>query len=154
MQGLIRNPKDFWSGVLFLVLGLGFLIIGQDYSFGTARRMGPAFFPTLLAAILCIIGVAVILRGVIGRGEPITGFALKGLVLVTVSCIVFAITVRGAGLVAAVGLLTLISAVASVHFKLKNTVIMIVVLGVFCALVFVKALGLPIPILGPWLGGN
>ncbi len=154
MQGLIRNPKDFWSGVLFLVLGLGFLIIGQEYSFGTARRMGPAFFPTLLAAILCIIGVAVILRGILTRGEPITGFALKGLVMVTVSCVVFGIIVRGAGLVAAVAVLTLVSAIASVHFKLKNTIIMMVVLGAFCAVVFVKALGLPIPILGPWLGGN
>ncbi|WP_430398302.1 tripartite tricarboxylate transporter TctB family protein [Ferrovibrio sp.] len=154
MQGLIRNPKDFWSGALFLALGLGFLIIGQDYSFGTARRMGPAFFPTVLAAILCVIGVAVIVRGLLTRGEPITGFALKGLVLVTVSCIAFAVTVRGAGLVASVALLTLISAIASVHFKLKATIIMMVVLGAFCALVFVKALGLPIPILGPWLGGN
>jgi len=154
MQGLIRNPKDFWSGILFLALGLGFLWVGQDYAFGTARRMGPAFFPTVLAAILCVIGLVVVVKSFLTPGQPITGFALKGLVMVTLGCIAFAVLIRGAGLAAAVAVITLVSALASVHFKARNVIIMMIVLAGFCSLVFVKALGLPIPIIGAWLGGN
>lgn len=154
MQGLIRNPKDFWSGLLFLVVGLGFLWVGQDYSFGTARRMGPAFFPTLLSGALCLIGAVVMLRGFITQADRISGFAGKGLVLITIACVIFGMLVRQGGLAVSVALLVLVSAIASVHFKVKNTVIMMLVLALFCALVFVKGLGLPIPIIGPWLGGE
>ncbi len=154
MQGLIRNPKDFWSGLLFLILGLAFVWVGQDYQFGTARRMGPAFFPVILAAALCLIGVAVMLRGVMTQGERITGFAAKGLVLIIIACIVFGILVRQGGIAISVAMLVAVSAAASVHFKIRNTVIMMAVLAGFCVIVFVKGLGLPIPIIGPWLGGD
>lgn len=149
----IRNPKDFWSGMLFLVIGLAFLYVSQDYAFGTARRMGPSFFPTALSVILSLIGVATIIRSFLEDGEKIQGFALKGLIMITVGSIVFGIVVRGAGIVAGVALITLITAYASVKFHWRTAIIMAVVLAAFCAVVFVYALGLPIPIIGPWIGG-
>ena len=53
----IRNPKDFWAGLLYVVLGLAAVYIAQDYEMGTATRMGPGYFPTLLGGFLALIGV-------------------------------------------------------------------------------------------------
>jgi len=149
----IRNPKDFWSGILFLVIGLAFLVVAQDYAFGTARRMGPSFFPTVLSVILAVIGVVTIVRSFLTDGEKIQGFALKGLILITLGSIIFGVVIRGAGMIAGVALITLITAYGSVKFHWRTAIIMAVVLAAFCAVVFVYALGLPIPIIGPWIGG-
>ncbi|WP_374632986.1 tripartite tricarboxylate transporter TctB family protein [Ferrovibrio sp.] len=152
MQGLIRNPKDFWSGVMFTAVGLAFAWISQDYQFGSARRMGAGFFPMVLALILAALGAFITLRALFTEGEGIRGLALKGLLLVPIGCLIFAATVRGGGILLSVGLLVLVSAAASVHFKLRTAAIMMVVLAAFCALVFTIALGLPIPMVGPWFG--
>ncbi len=152
MQGLIRNPKDFWSGVMFVAVGLGFAWIAQDYQFGSARRMGPGFFPMVLALLLAALGTFITLRALFTSGERFQGLAVKGLILVPLGCAIFAATVRGGGLMIAVGLLVLVTAAASVHFKLRTAAMMIVALAAFCAVVFSIALGLPIPIIGPWFG--
>ncbi len=47
----IRSPKDFWTGVIYVGFGAAAWWIARDYSFGTASRMGPGYFPTVLAAI-------------------------------------------------------------------------------------------------------
>ncbi|MFL6716596.1 MAG: tripartite tricarboxylate transporter TctB family protein, partial [Burkholderiaceae bacterium] len=49
---LIRNQKDFWSGVMFAAFGLFFAGFGTRYTFGSAARMGPGYFPTVLGVIL------------------------------------------------------------------------------------------------------
>ena len=46
----IHNPRDFWSGVLFTLLGVGALVIGSKYTLGTAARMGPGYFPRILGS--------------------------------------------------------------------------------------------------------
>ena len=47
-MALIRHPKDFWAGVLFIVLGGGACLIALDYTMGSAGRMGPGYFPRSL----------------------------------------------------------------------------------------------------------
>ena len=45
----IKNSKDFWSGVMFIGTGLFFMLWAIfNYQMGTAVRMGPAYFPTVL----------------------------------------------------------------------------------------------------------
>jgi hypothetical protein len=58
VPAFIRHPKDFWSGIVFLFFGLAAIIIGQDYEMGSAGRMGPAYFPTVLGGLLSLIGAA------------------------------------------------------------------------------------------------
>ncbi len=41
MASAIRNPKDLYSGLLFMAFGLAAVIMGRDYPMGTAVRMGP-----------------------------------------------------------------------------------------------------------------
>lgn len=152
MPSFIRNPKDFWSGVIFVLFGAAAVLIGRDYSMGTAGRMGPAYFPTILGSLLAILGLVAILRSLLRPGEAIQRFAVKEIILVIVAVLLFGILVRGAGLMPAVILLVMLSAYASAKFKLAPTALLAVGLAVFAILVFVKGLGLPMPILGPWFG--
>lgn len=154
MSGLgIRNQKDFYSGLLFIAFGAAFMWIAQDYGFGTARRMGPAFFPIILSGILIAIGIFIGVRGIAVAEEPMRGFTLKGLVLVIVSTLLFGLLVRNAGVPVATAALVAISAFASQRFNWKPTLVLAIGMAVFCVVVFVYALGLPMPVRGPWLGG-
>ena len=86
-------------------------------------------------------------------GEPIGGFTVKGLLLVTLGTVLFAALIERAGVVIAVSAITLVSAYASVKFTWTQGVVMAVLLSAFCALVFVYGLGVPMPILGSWFVG-
>src|SRR5438309_4758192 len=58
----IKSQKDFWSGLMFIGSGLFFALwaIGF-YQMGTAVRMGPAYFPTVLGFLLAVLGALVLL---------------------------------------------------------------------------------------------
>lgn len=148
-----RNPRDFWTGVLYIFFGASAAIIARDYSMGTAFRMGPAYFPSILGAVLAAIGAISVIRSFITPGMSIGAFSFKGLALVILSVVLFGFIVRGVGLVIALPLLVIISACASAHFRVRTALIMAAGLTIFCALVFVEGLGIPLPIIGPWLGG-
>lgn len=150
---MIRSVKDFWAGVIYIFFGLGAILIGRDYAMGTASKMGPAYFPTILGALLVIIGAIAVIRSFIVVGTPIGRFSIKGLLLVTGSIFVFGFLVRRVGLAVALPLLVIISAYGSTKFRWGPTLIMSVGLTIFCVLVFLKGLGIPLPIIGPWLGG-
>lgn len=152
MLSFIRDPKDFWSGVIFLASGLAAVLIGRDYSMGTAGRMGPAYFPTILGGILAIIGAIAVLRSMFKTGEALEKFALKELVLILVSVLLFGLLVRGAGLAVAVVVLVMGSGLASAKFRIGPYLAVALGLAAFSVLVFVKALGLPMPMFGAWLG--
>ncbi len=153
MAKLIRNPKDFLSGLMFLTFGGGAILLGQDYEVGQAVRMGPGYFPMLLAGLLCLVGAVCMVRSLAVAGTPMEKLAFKPLILIVLSTVVFGLLLRNAGLVAALAASILLSALASSQFSARNTALTIVLLTAFCYLVFLKGLGLPIPVLGPWLGG-
>lgn len=152
MPAFIRHPKDFWSGVIFLCMGLAAVIIGRDYTMGTAGRMGPGYFPTILGGILAIIGVIAMVRSCMRPGEAISRFYVRNLLLVLVAVLLFGFLMRDAGLVPAILAVVLVSAYASPKFTWGSSLLIAIGLAVFAVVVFVKLLGLPMPILGPWLG--
>ncbi|HEY1147053.1 MAG TPA: tripartite tricarboxylate transporter TctB family protein [Pseudoduganella sp.] len=152
MPAFIRHPKDFWSGVIFLCMGLAAVIIGRDYSMGTAGRMGPGYFPTILGGILAIIGVIAMVRSFMRPGEAVGRFYVRNLLLVLVAVLLFGFLMRDAGLVPAILAVVLVSAYASPKFTWGSSLLIAIGLAVFAVVVFVKLLGLPMPILGPWLG--
>jgi Tripartite tricarboxylate transporter TctB family len=148
-----RNPKDFWTGLLYILFGSSAILIARDYGMGTGGRMGPAYFPNILGGLLIVIGAISVIRSFIAHGAPIGTFAFKGLALVSVSVLVFGIVVRGAGLAVAIPILVIISAYASKRFRWGPTLLIAAGLTMFCSLVFIKGLGIPLPIIGPWFGG-
>jgi hypothetical protein len=150
---MIRSIKDFWSGLIYIFFGSSAIILGRDYGMGTALKMGPAYFPALLGVLLVLVGAISILRSFFIHGTPIGDIAFKGLTLVVASVILFGMTVRGAGLAIALPLLVIVSAAASSRFRWGWTLAIAVGLTLFCVVVFIKGLGVPLPVIGPWFGG-
>jgi putative tricarboxylic transport membrane protein len=148
----LRNPKDFWTGIIYVAFGAAAIFIARDYGMGTALKMGPAYFPVVLSVLLILIGIISLVRSFIKPGTPIGRYAFKGLLLVTASTVLFGLIVRGAGLVIALPLLVIISSYASKEFNWKYSLASAVGLTVFCILIFLKGLGVPLPILGSWFG--
>jgi hypothetical protein len=114
--------------------------------------MGPAYFPTLLSVLLMGIGVISVLRSFLKSGTPIGVVAWKGLLLIVASTLLFGVIVRGAGLLLALPLLVIGSALASSRFSWKTSLLEAAGITVFCILIFLKGLGVPLPILGSWFG--
>lgn len=148
----IRSPKDFWSGIMFLCFGLGGVYIAREYAMGTAGSMGPAYFPTMLGWLLAVIGLATAVRALVGHGEALERVAFKELALVLVSVLLFAFLLRGAGLAVAIPVLIIVSAFASHQFSWKASALLAVGAAIVSIMLFVKALGLPMPVVGPWFG--
>ena len=157
MASIVRHPKNFWIGIIFLFFGLAAIYFIRDNEMGSAGRMGPAYFPTVLGGLLALVGVAGIVRAFIGRRleshDAIGTFHLKDIVIILSAVILFGVLMRGAGLVVAAFVLVLLSSFASKQFKLGSSLLLAVGLTLFAVLLFVKLLGLPMPIVGPWLGG-
>lgn len=150
----IRGPKDFWAGLLYGGFGAAAVIIARDYSWGRGGRIGPGYFPTILGALLLLVGIASLVRAFVVRGEPVGAIAWKGAAFVTGATVLFGFLLRPAGLVPALLVLILASAAASSKFRFDwRAAVLMVALIAFCALVFVKGLGLPLPLLGPWFAG-
>ena len=149
----MKNPRDFWTGVIYVAVGAGAVVIARDYGLGTAFRMGPAYFPTVLGGLLVLIGLLSLGRAALRSGEPLPPARIKGLLAVTIATLGFGALLRGAGLVVALPVLVVVSAAASARFRWGPALALAAGLTLFCAAVFLKGLGVPIPLRGPWLGG-
>lgn len=149
----IRNPKDFWSGLLFLGVGGAVVLLARNYQLGSALKMGPGYFPTALGGLLAVVGLIAVARSFIRPGTAIEPFHWRLLLIVLGATLLFGVLVRYAGLIAAVAVLVLTAAAASVYFRWRVAIALAVGLVIFSVIVFVKALGLPMPLIGPWLGG-
>jgi hypothetical protein len=151
MRSRISSPKDFWAGLIYVAIGGAALWIGQNYRIGTAGRMGPGYFPLALAALLVGIGAISLARSFVAKGEPITNIIWQPMALILGANALFGLLLPRAGVVVALLTLCLVSAAASKEFRfdLKATG-GLVALVVFCVLIFVKGLGVPMPILGSW----
>jgi hypothetical protein len=152
---LIRNQKDLGAGVLYVAFGAVGFFIARDYGMGQASRMGPGYFPTVLSTLLMTFGAAAIIRSFFSK-EPgnLEGFAWKQALLVCGATALFGALLIPAGLIIALIALCLVSAAGSHYFKFEwRAVGALILLVVFCGLVFVKGLGVPMPLFGTWFGG-
>jgi hypothetical protein len=145
----IRNPKDFGAGIMFIAFGVIALLIARDYSLGTASRMGPGYFPRGLSFIMLGIGAILVLRALKLQGPPIIVGALKPLVIVILSVVVFGLAAPTLGMIVATVALVLVSSVASDEFRWKEAIVASIVLALFVVAAFGYGLKLQLPLL-PW----
>jgi hypothetical protein len=150
----LKNPKDFWSGVMFAVIGFAFAIIVKiyDYPMGTASRMGAGYFPFVLGNVLGVIGLIILAKSFVTAGPKISKFAWRPLIWVLGGFIVFGLTAKIVGLFIAILLLVMISAFGGHEFRWKEQVIAALILAVGSVLVFVIGLKLPFPIWPAFIG--
>jgi len=148
MKHLIKNPRDFWAGVMFLVVGGLFAGIALTYKLGTAARMGPGFFPFMLGAILAALGLAILVSALRekNKGPGVEKFHWGPVFWVLMPIIVFGVMLKIAGMLVMGMFVVIVSSIGSEEFKLKPTVWLAIGLVIFCSLAFVAALKLPIPL--------
>ena len=150
----LKNPKDFWSGVMFAAIGFAFAIIVrvQDYPMGNSSRMGPGYFPFVLGAMMGVLGLIIIAQALATTGGPVSKFAWRPLIWVLSGFVIFGLTAKLVGLVIAIVLLVMISAYGGHEFKWKEAIISSAILSAGSVAVFVYGLKLPFPIWPEFLG--
>jgi Tripartite tricarboxylate transporter TctB family len=147
----IRNPKDFWTGIIYVGVGVAAFLIAREYAFGSAGRMGPGYFPSVVSSLLVVVGAVTIIRSFLQDGERISGLVWKPTILVLGSVIAFGLLINRAGLVVAAAVLVLMSAAASEKFRFEwMAALGLIALIAFCSIVFVTGLGVPMPLVGSW----
>ena len=152
-MNIIRNPKDVMSGLLFIALAALFAWQALDLPMGTAVRMGPGYFPMVLAGLMGLLGLIVLINGLRFPGEMPSGVAWRALAVLTLAVAFFGFAVRPLGFLPALAISVFVSALASTKFRLLTALANTAVMTLFAWVVFIKGLGLPLPLLGPWLGG-
>ena len=74
---MTRNPKDFWTGLIYICFGSSAILIAREYGMGTAVKMGPAYFPTILGGLLVGIGAISVIRSFVVRGDSDRGVRVQ-----------------------------------------------------------------------------
>ncbi len=146
------NTQDVAAGLIFVGIGAWFAYNSLDLELGTPLRMGPGFFPLMLSLILIGLGIAIGLRSVADAPEPLEFAPFRSVFLILFPPILFGVTVRGLGLVPSLALVVLIASFASRRVTVPFALALTLGLTAFCIAVFYYALGLTLPLFGPWLG--
>lgn len=145
-----RNNRDFWAGLTFFGIGSSALFIAQNYRFGSAVRMGPGYYPTLLGGALVILGIVIMIKGLrssdkIKRRMSANGW--RALIVLPVTLALFGLLVERAGLVPALGVLCVGSVAARGQFKFLEVLVLTLVLTGVSVALFIWGLGLPYPLI-------
>jgi hypothetical protein len=147
MNADIRNNKDFWAGAMLIATGVASAWIAHDYPFGSAVRMGPGYFPSVLGGVLALFGIVLVVRG-LRSSEKITGnWSLRALIVLPLSFVLFGFLMDHAGFVPALTVLIFGSAAGGSEFKLGEIALLTVVLTLLSVAIFIWGLGLPYPLL-------
>ena len=171
----IKNEKDFWSGVMFVVVGLGFALGAMNYSLGPAcvpqdpcatslwarfmqlsAKPGAGFFPLGLGLLQAVLGAFVLLKALTietAGGDPIGAIAWKPLFLIVLSVVLFGLALPKLGMVISLPLLIIIASYAGDEFSWKGVIVSCVVLTLASWLIFIKGLSLIIPLWPSFLAG-
>jgi hypothetical protein len=149
----IRDPKDFWAGVLFMLVGVAAIVIGSRYNLGTAARMGPGYFPRILGILLILLGATLALRALRLQGTAIRAFKWRPTFVVLGSVVIFGLIVTKLGMAISVVILILLASSASHEFRPKEAVISGILLAMLAVGVFVVGLKLQVPIWPTFLQG-
>lgn len=160
----IRSQKDFYSGIMFLIVGVAFAWLSVNYNVGTGARMGPGYFPRMLGILLAIFGVVITLNSFTAKiegGDKIGGFAWRPLGYIIGANLVFGILLGGLpsiklpamGLIAGIYALTFIASLAGDTFRAKEVFILSTILAIGSYLAFIVLLKLQFPVWPTFITG-
>lgn len=163
------RTRDLLAGAVFIALGLAFALGSRNYELGTALQMGPGYVPLVLGGLLVVLGLVIAVQGLVVTGQGTAGSGDDGsiadtedgdaripwvaAVLLVAGIILFGLTVRDLGIVPALLITTLLSALAGHKTGPVAAAVIAVGLTALCVVIFVVLLQLRLPLLGPWLGG-
>ena len=148
----LRTNKDFWAGLMYIGTGAVAMWIARDYPFGSALRMGPGYFPTVLGGIMIAFGLYVLALGLREDHEKIQGnWSIRALIVLPLSMVAFGILMEEAGFIPAMLALIPFAAASGRDFKWLEVALLSIGLTIFCWAGFIYGLGLPYPLIkGMW----
>jgi len=146
MKLMLWGNRDFWGGLMLIVIGAAAMFIARGYRFGSTFRMGPGYFPMVLGAILVLFGIYVMVKGLLQAERIQATWSPRALVLLPLSLLFFGILMQYAGFVPALAVLIFGSAASGKEFRLVEVCLLTVLLIVFSVALFVWGLGLPYPL--------
>lgn len=157
----IKSQKDFFSGLMFLILGAAFALGAGNYPMGSAGRMGPGYFPLMLGVILAVLGLVITITAMAvdtPDGDPIGSFSWKPLVFIIAANLVFGVAIGGLpsiglppqGLIVGIFALTFIASNAGDEFNFKEVLVLAVVLSVISYAAFILLLKMQFPVWPTW----
>ncbi|MFY7866686.1 tripartite tricarboxylate transporter TctB family protein [Roseateles sp.] len=152
----IKSQRDFWSGLMFVLVGLTFAVASREYNFGSSARPGPAYFPFGLGVLLAILGGMVLFKALTLEsegGDPIGAIAWRPLLVIVAAIVLFGLMLPRFGLLITLPVLILLSAMASDEFRWKDAVLNSVILTFGSWVIFVWGLKLVIPVWPTIFGG-
>ena len=144
---IFRGPTEVASGLFLLVCAVLAWWFGQGLKVGTAYRMGPGYVPMLLAWATGAFGAALLVTGLLARGDRLEAWRFRSIVLVLGAMVVFGLTVERAGLLIASALAVSLSALAAPSPRLREVVLLAACLAGFACVLFPLALQLPLKVL-------
>ena len=149
---LIKSQRDFWSGLMFLLVGAGFAVGATNYSMGSSARPGAGYFPLILGVLTAILGAVVLFKSLTietENGDPIGAVAWRPLIVIVSGIVVFGLALPRLGMVTTVPLLIVITSLAGDEFHWKGVLVNAVVLTLGAWFIFIWGLKLTIP-MWPW----
>ena len=161
---MIKSQKDFFSGLMFTLVGAGFAWGATNYNVGTGARMGPGYFPLLLGIFLAVLGAFITFYSLVEHtedGEPVGKFAWKPIVYILGANIVFGVLLGGLpsiglppmGLIAGIYALVFIASKAGEVFVAKDVFVLATVLAAGSYVAFIWALKLQMPVWPAFITG-
>jgi hypothetical protein len=161
---LIKSQKDFFSGLMFAAVGVGFAVGATNYTIGQASRMGPGYFPLILGILLAILGAIISLQSFSSKapnGDLIGKWAWKPLFFVLGANLIFGLMLGGLpsigfpsfGLIVAIYALVFIASMAGPKVPFKEQIILATLLAVGSYFAFIKLLNLQFPVWPSFLVG-
>jgi len=160
----IKSQKDFFSGLMFMAVGIAFAWGATTYKVGDGARMGPGYFPLMLGVLLAILGAVITFKAMVVEtegGDRIGAWAWKPLFFIISANLIFGVLLGGLpsfkipamGLIVGIYALTFIAAMAGEEFKFKEVLILATVLAIISYLAFIVLLKLQFPVWPAFITG-
>jgi hypothetical protein len=160
----IKSQKDFFSGLLFIAVGVAFAVGANNYSVGTGARMGPGYFPLMLGVLMAVLGAAITFNALVFEtpdGDKIGAWAWKPLFFIISANVVFGLMLGGLpsiklpamGLIVGIYALTFIASLAGEEFNLKAVAVLATILALMSYVAFILLLKLQFPVWPTFITG-
>jgi Tripartite tricarboxylate transporter TctB family. len=138
------DTKDMIGGLALIGVGAYALYGGLGFGMGTARQMGPGYFPVVISGLLILFGLILLITSFTRHGSmPVISWRPTFAVLSSV--LVFALALRTFGSIAALFGTVVVSSLAESESRLRETLLLAIGVSVGCWLLFSKGLGMNMP---------
>jgi hypothetical protein len=140
------NVPNLAFAAFLVALGAFAFALASELSAGTAAAMGPGYVPRALAILIMVYGVVLGARAAFAAREAFPAIAFRPLMMICAAVALFALLLPIAGLALTSLAVVACAGLAGYDVRLRENLILAAALAAFAVVLFVTALGLPIPV--------